>query len=82
MALSVYLIIAAVTTPIAGCIVVWIAKNEGRQQALADLFTRRKKREAGRTQEGQEKEPRYLLSVPLIVTIVICLGEMSLEFFM
>lgn len=82
LALSVYLIIAAVTTPIAGCIVVWIAKNEGRQQALADLFTRRKKREAGRTQEGQEKEPRYLLSVPLIVTIVICLGEMSLEFFM
>lgn len=66
-ALSVYLIIAAVTTPIAVCVVVWIAKNEGRQGTLAGLFA---------------KSKEYLMSVPLIVAIVLCLGYMSLEFFL
>ncbi len=73
-ALSVYLVIAAVTTPIAGCIIVWIAKNEGRQQAFTALFSKGKKQDA--------PQPRYLLSVPLMVAIVLCLGIMSLEFFL
>ena len=79
-ALSFYLIIAAVTTPIAGCIIVWIAKNEGRQQAFSALFFRRKKQ--GVSQQQNEQEPYYLLSVPLVVAIVLCLGFMSLEFFL
>lgn len=66
-ALSVYLIIAAVTTPIAGCVIVWIAKNEGRQEAFQDMFRRR----------GRHAD--YLLSVPLIIAVVLCLGYMSLE---
>lgn len=70
--LSVYLIIAAVTTPIAVCVVVWIAKNEGRQRALEELFAR----------PGRRMEAGYLTSVPLIVAIVLCFGYMSLEFFM
>lgn len=78
-ALAFYLIIAAVTTPIAGCIVVWIAKNEGRQQPFSALFFRQKRQDAPGMQNGQE--PYYLLSVPLIVAIVLCLGYMSLEFF-
>lgn len=78
-ALSLYLVIAAVTTPIAGCIIVWLAKNEGRQQAFSALFFRRKKQGVFRMQNGQETH--YLLSVPLIVAIVLCLGYMSLEFF-
>ena len=132
-ALSVYLIIAAVTTPIAVCAVVWIAKNEGRQETMAGLFygsqKRRTVRQAPPIPQGmppmpqgmppmpqgmppmpqgmppmpqgmppmpqgmplvpqpilqaEEKEPRrYLLSIPLIVGIVLCLGIMSLEFFL
>lgn len=93
-ALSVYLIIASVTTPIAGCIVVWIAKNEGRQQAFAALFARRRKMEKiPQPQAGQEMQdapqtapeeaaPGYLLSIPLIVAAVLCIGFMSLEFFL
>ena len=118
-ALSVYLIIAAVTTPIAVCAVVWIAKNEGRQETMAGLFygsqKRRTVRQAPPMPQGmppvpqgmppmpqgmppmpqgmplvpqpilqaEEKEPRrYLLSIPLIVGIVLCLGIMSLEFFL
>lgn len=72
-ALSFYLILAAITTPIAGCIVVWIAKNEGRQQAVAALFSKRK--------QPNVPQPQHLLSVPLIVAIVLCLGFVSLEFF-
>lgn len=79
-ALSVYLIIAAVTTPIAGCIVVWIAKNEGRQQDFSALFFGNKRQNLSRQQNAQE--PHYLLSVPLIVAIVLCFGNMSLEFFL
>lgn len=73
-ALSVYLVIAAVTTPIAGCIIVWIAKNEGRQQAFAALFSRRK--------NPEKEQPQYFLSIPLIVAIVLCIGYMvCLEIF-
>lgn len=70
VALSVYLVIAAVTTPIAGCVIVWIAKNEGRQAAFSALFSRR---------ASQRQRADYLLSVPLIIAIVLCLGYMSLE---
>lgn len=148
--LSVYLVIAAVTTPIAGCVIVWIAKNEGRQETFRALF----RRQGGRTvpqppyqrpqwsvppsqqapqpqptmqmnqpqqpfqqaqpvqqstmQMNQPQQPfqqppqvpqqhvppqlipaqplppeppraEYLLSVPLVIAIVLCLGYMSLE---
>ena len=74
-ALSVYLVIAAVTTPIAGCVIVWIAKNEGREAAFRALFHRR-------PQPSQTQRADYLLSVPLIIAIVLCLGYMSLELFL
>lgn len=67
-ALSVYLLIAAVTTPIAICVLAWIAKNEKREAALRQIWHGR--REAG----------EYLVSVPLIIAIVLCLAYMSLEF--
>ena len=111
-ALSIYLVIAAVTTPIAVCVIVWIAKNEGRQAAFSELFRRRDRRsvpenrqplpyqmtqppmqlnlqpqpsispyQMPRQQNWQQQPPRaeYLLSVPLIIAIVLCLGYMSLE---
>lgn len=113
-ALSVYLVIAAVTTPILGCVIVWIAKNEGRQEALRDLFRRRDRRTAAQNalrqpmpqyspltaqppqlagqspQQLQQPMPPnarqpgadYLLSAPLIIAIVLCLGYMSLELFL
>ncbi len=147
-ALSVYLVIAAVTTPIAFCVIVWIAKNEGRQEAFQALF-RRDGRTVGRemplpnvpqppaqwnqqmpspaqwnqhippqpaqwnqhispqpaqwnrqmppqpAQWNQQTPPQpvqwsaseppradYLLSVPLIIAVVLCLGYMSLELFL
>lgn len=75
-ALSVYLVIAAVTTPILGCVIVWIAKNEGRlyppPQQMMPAW-----------QDSQQLERQdYLLSAPLVIAIVLCLGYMSLELFL
>lgn len=97
-ALSVYLIIAAVTTPIAVCILVWIMKNEGRQEAVRLLFRGQRERKAPQKQPGLFENPggtiqldqtaqpnpesEYLLSVPLILAVVLCLGYMSLEWFL
>lgn len=122
-ALSIYLVIAAVTTPIAVCVIVWIAKNEGRQAAFSELFRRRDRRPVPENrqplpyrmpqqpmqlnlqpqppispyqmpqqqnwqQQWSQPQPpipteppraEYLLSVPLIIAIVLCLGYMSLE---
>ena len=73
-ALSVYLVIAAVTTPIAVCILVWIMKNEGREGAVRILFRGKK------AQPAPEQE--HMLSVPLILAVVLCLAYMSLEWFL
>lgn len=75
-AMAVYLLIAAVTTPIAICCVAWIAKNEGRQKALQALFRKERKAE----QVPQPRQP--LVTVSLIVAVVLCLGIMSLEWFL
>lgn len=95
-ALSVYLVVAAVTTPIAVCILVWIMKNEGRQEAVRLLFRGRRERKTSQIQPGLHEDfdgtvqlnqtvqpnPEYLLSVPLILAIVLSLGFMSLEWFL
>ncbi|MBP3475219.1 MAG: CPBP family intramembrane metalloprotease [Lachnospiraceae bacterium] len=67
-ALSVYLVIAAITTPIALCVLAWIAKNENRETDVKQIWVKR----------GEARE--YLVSVPLIIAIVLCLAYMSLEF--
>lgn len=87
--LAVYLLIAAVTTPIALCCVAWIAKNEGRQEAVRALLPGAKGRADGRgaaqmppggLRRQQQQEP--LITTPLIVAAVLCLGFMSLEWFL
>lgn len=67
-AMSVYLVIAAVTTPIAICVLAWMAKNENRLEIIRGLSTRK------------EEQGEYLISIPLIVGIMLCLGFISIEF--
>lgn len=87
--LAVYLLIAAVTTPISLCCVAWIAKNEGRQEAVRALFSGPNGRADGQgaaqmpsggLQHQQQREP--LVTTPLIVAVVLCLGFMSLDWFL
>lgn len=93
-ALSVYLVIAAVTTPIAACILVWIMKNEGREEAVRILFRGKKEQETIPLRMGQHGNPvgvvqwnetapqEHVLSIPLIVAVVLSLAYMSLEWFL
>lgn len=69
-AIGPYLIIAAVATPLAVCVLVWLAKNERRETAFGSIWACRKiKKEA-------------MVSIPLIIAIVISLAYMSLEWIM
>lgn len=87
-ALSVYLVIASVTTPIAVCVIVWIMKNEGRQKVVKTVLFGRQRRnaypDAALQAQGTfgQKRQGCLLSVPLVVAVVLCLGYMSLELFL
>lgn len=66
-AIGPYLIVAVVSTALAGCVLVWLAKNQGREEKLRGIWTRRK--------EHRE----YLVSIPLIVAIVLSLAYMCFE---
>lgn len=69
-AIGPYLIIAAVATPLAICVLVWLSKNEKREMEFSSIWARRKiKKEA-------------MVSIPLIIAIVISLAYMSLEWIM
>lgn len=60
------LLIAVVTTAIAGCVLVWMAGNEGRKSYLLEIWTRRK--------EGCGKP----LTAPFVIGVIICLAYMTL----
>lgn len=62
-----YLIIGVIGTALAVCVLVWLAKNEGRDNALRNTWLLRKNKSA------------HLVSVPLVIAIVLCLAYMSLD---
>lgn len=71
--ISAYLLIAAITTVLAGCVLAWIAKNEKREEALRSVWTCRKQKTEN--SDGNSK----MITVPLIIGIVLALSYMSLE---
>lgn len=67
LGMCVYLVLAAVMTPLAVCVLVWIAGNENRREALRAIW------------KGGKEKKEYLVSIPLILAIVVCLSYISLE---
>ena len=61
LVMSLYFLLAVVCTPLAGCVLAWIAGNEGRQGALKALLDSRKEKGA------------KLVTVPLVIATTICL---------
>lgn len=53
------LVMAVIATSLAVCVLVWIAKNENREEHLRSIFARRK------TDKG------HIVSIPLIIAIVL-----------
>ena len=68
-AISVYLVIAVISTALAVCVLVWLCRNQGREEYVIWLLRERK--------SGKKKGK--LISIPLIIAIVICLGYMILN---
>lgn len=64
--IGVYLIIAAVTTPLAGCVLVWMAGREGRKEDLRNIWRCRK--------EGKKNGLGWL--VPYLFVLALFLGYM------
>lgn len=67
LVISVYLLLSVIFTPIAVCVLVWIAKREGRLQQLKEIWTSRK-----------NKQDRYI-TIPFVLAVLLSLGIMILE---
>lgn len=61
------LLIAIIGMALAVCVLVWIAKNENRSEHLKNIWIRRKENKG------------FIISIPLIIAIVLCLIYMCLE---
>lgn len=61
------LFIAVIGVALAVCVLVWIAKNENRSEHLKNIWVRRKENKG------------YIISIPLIIAIILCLIYMCLE---
>ncbi|WP_342757189.1 type II CAAX endopeptidase family protein [Kineothrix sedimenti] len=68
-AISGYLIIAAITTTLAACVLAWIAKNEHREENLRDIWRTRK-----------NKTGNTMVTVPLLIAVVSAFSYMALDF--
>ncbi|MCM1262337.1 MAG: CPBP family intramembrane metalloprotease [Butyrivibrio sp.] len=55
------LIMAAIATSLAVCVLVWIAKNENREEHFRNIWARRKETKG------------HIVSIPLIIAIILCL---------
>ena len=85
------LIFAAVSTALAACVLVWIAKGEKRENALRAVFAEWKRgklivrQETGRGTEQADiikesaNRPEKMVTVPLLIGIVLALSYMVLE---
>ena len=70
--IGIYLVIAVVCTALAACVLVWLCRNQGRDDYAAWLLQERK---SGKKKGG-------LVSVPLVIGIVVCLAYMLLNVFL
>lgn len=68
--MGVYLVLAAVTLPLAWAVLVWISINEGRQGALSCFLPKKA------FFQKTEKEDK-LISVPFILALILCAGVMT-----
>ena len=63
--IGVYLILAAVTLPLAWAVLVWISGHQGRSSILSQIWKQRK-----------EKKDK-MLTVPLVLALILCVSLMT-----
>lgn len=67
LGMSVYMVIALVTTALAGCVLAWIAGNEGRKENLKNIWRKRK------------EERGKIFRIPFILALSLYLGMMVVD---
>lgn len=67
LVISVYLVVAVVCTPLALCVLAWIAGHENRKEALAAILPNRKSSHS------------KLMTIPMIIGVVICFVMMIIN---
>ena len=67
--IAVYLIITALTLPLAWAVLVWLGRHEGRGAELAEVWT------------GRKEKKDKMVTVPLVLALILCLSIMSGIFF-
>lgn len=65
--ISIFMVLAAVTTALAGCVLAWIAGNEGRREQVGDIYRKR--------HEGRGR----IFRISLLIVIVLYVGMMVLD---
>ena len=69
LAISGWLMLSAVSTALAACVLAWIAKGEKRENALRAIWKNRK----------ENASQNRMVTIPLLIAIVLALSYMSLE---
>lgn len=64
MAICVYLVLAVICTPLAGCVIAWISRREGRLEHVRYIWRSRKNSRKG------------ILPLTLLAAVIICLAYM------
>lgn len=62
--MSAVMVVAAITTALGVCVLVWIANNENRKEYVTGIWTKRKETKG------------HVVTVPLIVSILLCFAFM------
>lgn len=78
-AMCVYMVIALVTTSIAACVMVAIAKNEGKEDRLRRLFTQKAEEERVTALLEPVKKDRLISASTVIAIIICCTFMLALE---
>ena len=67
LVISVYVVIATLCTPLAGCVLAWIAGREGHREDLRRLW------------QSRRVKGCRLMSVPLALGILVCVAMIVLQ---
>lgn len=62
--ISVGLVLTVITLPLAGCVLYWIAKNEKKEETIAQLWS------------GRKINNGKIVSIPLVIGTLLCLAFM------
>jgi len=75
--IGIYVILTAIGLTLAWAVLVWLSNNEGRKGALRQIWRERKGEQPHREEEFYVKKRDKVVTLPLIVACVLCIGVMT-----